>query len=79
MRFDEFSFGSIRIDGVIYDHYVGIDRGKVFKRKKKPSRKLRDTFGQTPLSLEEDIPWKCRRLVVGTGTRALPVYGQSEG
>ena len=56
-----------------------IDRGKVFKRKKKPSRKLRDTFGQTPLSLEEDISWKCRRLVVGTGTRALPVYGQSEG
>ena len=24
-------------------------------------------------SLEEKIPWKCRRLVVGTGTGALPV------
>ncbi|MFZ0590627.1 MAG: hypothetical protein WAM39_09105, partial [Bryobacteraceae bacterium] len=27
----------------------------------------------TPLSIEEKIPWKCRRLVVGTGTGALPV------
>ena len=28
----------------------------------------------TPLSIEENIPWKCRRLVVGTGAHgALPV------
>ena len=33
----------------------------------------RDTFGHTPLSIEEDIPWNCRRLVIGTGTGALPV------
>ncbi len=73
MRFEEFSFGSIRIDGVTYDHDVMIDRGEVFKRKKKASKKFRDAFGHTPLSLEEDIPWKCCRLVVGTGTGALPV------
>jgi hypothetical protein len=73
MRFDEFSFGSIRIDGIAYDHDVVIDRGKVRKRKKKPSKKFREEFGHTPLSLEEEIPWKCRRLVVGTGTGALPV------
>jgi len=73
MHFDGFSFGSIQIDGVTYDHDVVIDRGKVSKRKKKASRKFRDAFGHTPLSLEEDIPWKCRRLVVGTGTGALPV------
>ncbi len=72
-RFEEFSFGSIRIDGVSYDHDVVIDRGEVFKRKKKASKKFRDAFGHTPLSLEEKIPWKCRRLVVGTGTGALPV------
>ena len=24
-------------------------------------------------SIEEEIPWKCRRLVIGTGTGALPV------
>jgi hypothetical protein len=73
MRFEEFSFGSIRIDGVTYEHDVVIDRGEVRKRKKKPSKKFRDAFGHTPLSVEEKIPWKCRRLVVGTGTGALPL------
>ncbi len=73
MRFEEFSFGSIRIDGVSYDHDVVIDRGEVRKRKKKASKKFREAFGHTPLSLEEGIPWKCRRLVVGTGAGALPV------
>src|SRR5262249_51610726 len=73
MRFEEFSFGSIRIDGITYDHDVVIDRGEIHKRKKKPSKKFRDAFGHTPLSIEEEIPWKCHRLVVGTGTGALPV------
>ena len=73
MRFEEFSFGSIRIDGVSYDHDVVIDRGEVSKRKKKASKKFRGAFGHTPLSLKEDIPWKCSRLVIGTGTGALPV------
>jgi hypothetical protein len=73
MRFEAFSFGSIRIDGVTYQHDVVIDHGQVHKRKKKPSRQFRGAFGHTPLSAEEDIPWKCRRLVIGTGTGALPV------
>jgi len=74
MQFEEFSFGSLRIDGVTHEHDVVIDRGEVRKRKKKPSKKFRDAFGHTPLSVEEDIPWKCRRLVVGTGAySALPV------
>jgi len=73
MRFQKFSFGSIRIDGVTYAHDVVIDRGDVRKRKKKPSKKFRDEFGHTPVSIEEKIPWKCRRLVIGTGTGALPV------
>jgi hypothetical protein len=73
MRFDDFTFGSVCIDGVTYEHDVVIDRGQVSKRKKKLSKKFRGEFGHTPLSLEEKIPWKCRRLVVGTGTGALPV------
>src|SRR5512144_32305 len=73
MQFQSFSFGSIRIDGVTYEHDVVIDGGDVRKRKKKPSKKYRETFGHTPLSIDEEIPWKCRRLVVGTGTGALPV------
>jgi hypothetical protein len=76
MRFDQFSFGSIQIDGVAYDHDVVIDRGEIRKRKKRPSRKFRDDFGHTPLSIEEDIPWRCHRLVIGTGTGALPVMEQ---
>jgi hypothetical protein len=76
MRFEAFSFGSIRINGVTYDHDVFIDRGEVHKRKKKPSKKFREKFGHTPLSTEEQIPWKCRRLVIGTGTGALPVMDE---
>jgi hypothetical protein len=73
MRFEECSFGSIRIDGVTYDHDVVIDRGEVRKRKKRPSKKFRQAYGHTPLSMEEEIPWICKRLVIGTGTGALPV------
>ena len=73
MRFENVVFGSIRIDGITYEHDVIIDRGEVRKRKKKASKKFRDRFGHTPLSMEEDLPWKCRRLVIGTGTGALPV------
>jgi hypothetical protein len=73
MRFQKFSFGCIRIDGVTYEHDVVIDRGDVRKRRKKPSKKFRDGLGHTPVSIEEKIPWKCRRLIIGTGTGALPV------
>jgi hypothetical protein len=73
MRFEHFGFGSIRIDGTTYNHDVVIDRGQVRRRKKKPSKQFRGEFGHTPLSIEEKIPWKCRRLVIGTGAGALPV------
>src|SRR6266700_8002086 len=73
MRFEKFSFGSIRIDGTTYEHDVVIDRGEVRKRKKKPSKKFRNASGHTPISPKEAIPWKCRKLVIGTGTGALPV------
>ncbi len=77
MRFTGYSFGSVRVDGVTYDHDLIIDHGKVRKRKKAASRKFRGTYGHTPLSAEEDIPWRCRRLVIGTGADgALPVMQQ---
>jgi hypothetical protein len=76
MRFEAYSFGAIRIDGVTYTHDVVIDRGEVRKRKKKPSKKFRDAFAHTPLSIEEDIPWTCHRLVIGTGTGRLPVMDE---
>lgn len=73
MRFEEFSFGSVRIDGVTYEHDVVIDRGQVRKRKKKLSKRFRDALGHTSVSTEEEIPWKCKRLVIGSGAGALPV------
>ena len=76
MDFQKFSFGSIRIDGIAYNHDVVIDRGEVRRRKKKPSKEFRDAFGHTPVSPQEAIPWKCRTLVIGTGTGALPVMDE---
>jgi hypothetical protein len=77
MRFTGYSFGSVRVDGVTYERDLVIDRGKIRKRKKAASRKFRDAYGHTPLSTEEDIPWRCRRLVIGTGADgALPVMQQ---
>ena len=74
MQFKDFCFGSLQIDGTTYEHDVVIDRGKISKRKKKPSKKFRAAFGHAPLSVKEDIPWKCGQLVAGTGTYGrLPV------
>jgi len=71
VKFEKFEFGSIRIDGADYEYDVVIDRGEVVKRRKKASRKYREAYDHTPLSLAEDLPWKCRRLVVGTGAHGL--------
>jgi len=74
VRFSGYSFGSVRVGGVTYDHDLVLDRGKIRKRKKGASRKFRGAYGHTPLSAAEDIPWRCRRLVIGTGADgALPV------
>jgi hypothetical protein len=56
MRVTDYSFGSVRVDGVIYDHDLIIDRGQVRKRKKAASREFRATHGHTPLSIAEDTP-----------------------
>ena len=71
LRIEKFSFGSIRIDGQTYEHDLVIDRGEIQKRKKKASKPYRDAFRHTPLSVKENIPWRCRRLVIGTGAEGL--------
>jgi hypothetical protein len=79
VRFSDYAFGSIVIDGVEYDRDVVVDRGKIRSRKKGPSKELRARYGHTPLSTAEDIPWKCRRLVIGTGhAGSLPVLPEVE-
>jgi hypothetical protein len=77
MRFGAFEFGSLEIDGVTYRHDIVIDGSKIRKRRKKRSKPFRGPYGHTPLTAAEDIPWKCRRLVVGTGASgALPILGE---
>ena len=77
MRFGNFAFGSLQIEGDTYEHDVVMDRGQIRKRKKKPSKQFRGNFGHTPLSVEEDIPWKCARLIIGTGAHgSLPVMNE---
>jgi hypothetical protein len=77
MNFGKFHFGAIEIDGVTYERDVVIDRDRIRKRKKKPSKKFREEFGHTPVSVEEEIPWKCKRLIVGTGRYgSLPVMNE---
>jgi hypothetical protein len=77
MRFGRFAFGSIEIDGTTYEHDLVIDRGRVTKRTKGPSKALRARYGHTPLSLSEDIPWECERLVIGSGAGgSLPVVDE---
>src|ERR1700693_5174354 len=74
VRIENFSFGSIEIDGRTFAHDVVIDRGQIRKRRKGASKRHRDSYGHTPLSAEEKIPWRCRRLIIGTGAAgALPV------
>ena len=53
MRFGKFSFGSIQIDGSVQEHDGIIDRREICSRKKKPSKKFREQFGHTQLSIEE--------------------------
>jgi len=74
MHFERFAFGSIEVDGKTYEHDLVVDRGQIRKRRKGPSKPFRQQYGHTPLSLAEDIPWSCERLVVGSGADgALPV------
>jgi hypothetical protein len=74
MRFGRFTFGSIEVDGKTYEHDLVVDRRRLRKRRKGPSKPFRQEYGHTPLSLAEDIPWNCTRLVIGTGANgALPV------
>jgi hypothetical protein len=79
LRFGRFRFGALEIDGATYEYDVVIDRGRVRKRRKKLSKPFRGAFGHTPLSVAEDLPWDCQRLVIGTGAYgALPIMPEVE-
>lgn len=71
------SFGAITIDGETYGKDVIIDNGSVNKRDKAESKKYSNRFGHTPLSMDENIPWNCKHLVIGAGhSSSLPVMDE---
>lgn len=77
MKVKNLLFGSITIDGVTYGKDLIIDNGSIKKRKKAESKKYRDRFGHTPLSPDENIPWKCKHLIIGSGhSSSLPVMDE---
>jgi len=68
------AFGEIEIDGERFDHDVVIEKGRIRKRKKGPSKRHRADYGHTPLTPDEKIPWSAPLLIVGTGANGeLPV------
>ena len=64
-------FGEIEVDGARYDRDIVLEGGRVTRRRKGPSKPYREAFGHTPLSLDEELPWGHRRLVIGTGAEGL--------
>ncbi|MCF7927657.1 MAG: hypothetical protein K9L68_01090 [Spirochaetales bacterium] len=67
MEATNLKFGSIEINGTEYDHDLIIDRNRVLRRDKKPSKVGKKIFGHTPVTAKEMLPWNCKRLVIGTG------------
>jgi len=67
VKIEEYEFGRIVIDGEEHSKDLVIEGGKIRKRRKKPSKALKADYGHTPLSAEEEIPWGCSALWVGTG------------
>jgi hypothetical protein len=78
MRFEAFSLGSSS-DRRRHGRDLVIDHGEVCEPKKRASKKFRDSFGHKPVSMQEEIPWKCQRLVIGSGMGVLPVMMEVKG
>lgn len=74
MKIELVSFGALTIEGKHYTNDIIIKKGEIKKRNKKASKAYRDQYNHTPLSAEEDIPWKGSKLFIGTGKYgSLPI------
>lgn len=67
MKISDYKFGSIKIDGKIYNSDVIIDQGKILLRDQSPSEKHKEDRWHTPLTTLEYIPWNCQVLYIATG------------
>ena len=71
------TFGEIEVEDERYDHDLVIEQGGVRKRSNKPSKAYRARYGHTPLSAEEAIPWRGKKLFVRTGMYGkLPIMSE---
>lgn len=76
-RIDALVFGRITVDGKQLEEDVIFEHGKVRERDKGPSRALKAQYGHTPLTVKEEIPWDCKRLLIGIGMDGqLPVLDE---
>jgi hypothetical protein len=67
-------FGRIVIESIEYEHDVVVEGGRVQARSKRPSKPLKGSYGHTPLSEAESIPWSRPRLIIGSGySGSLPI------
>lgn len=74
MKVNYFEFGKLVIDDEEYAKDIIISKGKIKKRNKKASKRYRSQYGHTPVSVQENIPWDCKTLIIGTGQYgSLPV------
>jgi hypothetical protein len=69
MRIDGTEFGTITINGVVYDHDIVVRRsGEVTKRKKKLSKRI---YGTSHIISEDEADYVfeegCTKIVLGTG------------
>jgi hypothetical protein len=77
MKWGKCKLGSVKVDGEKHKKDIILDRGEIRRRRKKESRQYREQFGHTPVSLHEQIPWECKRLVIGTGMLGhLPIMDE---
>jgi len=77
MGFEDFAFGLIRIDSVTHEHDVESIMGTSARGRKKRRRNSVTPSVMHHSVKEEEIPWKCRCLVIGTGAYGrLPVMDE---
>jgi hypothetical protein len=63
MGFGRLRLGSIAIDGVDVRQMSSSTAARFTSARRSPREKFRGEFAHTPVSVQEKLPWKCRRLV----------------
>ena len=77
LKLEGLKFGQLTVNGRRYRKDVIISSDGIGTRDKGPSRHLKPKYGHTPLTIEEAIPWDCKKLIIGTGIHGrLPILDE---